>query len=164
MMGAAGLLALAVVAPAGAQTGNAMLAGRARLGVRGCGADRDPNFSTTVTMVGDRTWTARDTEGDLFGGTWAPHGTSGRAFDLSFDAATEADLIATIIEDVGVLCDTPGAVTVTSARRQRFLLKLNRPLSKAKLALLYVFEGHAGNRSGSARYRIRAKGPFVPAT
>ena len=109
------------------------------LGVRGCGADRDPDFSAAVTLTADGTWTASDAEGDLFGGTWVPLGVSGRAFDLSFDAATEADLIATVAEDVGVLCDTPGAV-------------------------LYVFRGYAGNRAGSARYRIRARGPFVAAS
>ena len=160
------LLAIALLKPAGAQTpaGIAQLAGRAALGVRGCGADRDPNFSTTVTMLGDGTWSAHDVEGDLFGGTWVPRGTSGRAFDLAFDAATEADLIATIAEDVGLLCDAPGTVTVISSLRKRFALKLNRRLDKVKLALVYVFKGRAGDRSGSARYRIRAKGPFAPAS
>jgi hypothetical protein len=116
-----------------------------------------------VTMNADGTWTAGDGEGNVFSGTWSPRGSNGRAFDLAFDAATEADLVATLVEDVGVLCDAPGGVTVTAIVPKRFRLKLNRRLDSAKLALLYVLKGRANNRAGSARYRIRAEGPFVPA-
>ena len=74
------LLFLTLLLPAGAQTpaGSAQLAGRGSLDVRGCGADRDPDFSAAVTLTADGTWTASDAEGDLFGGTWVPLGASGR--------------------------------------------------------------------------------------
>lgn len=158
------LLAVVLLATAGAQSGGTgQLAGRATLGVRGCGADRQPNLAVNVTLNADGTWEAGDGEGNVFSGTWVSRGSSGRAFDLAFDAATEADLVATIAEDVGALCDAPGGVTVTAIVPKRFRLKLNRRLDGAKLALLYVIKGRANNRSGSARYRIRAEGPFVPA-
>ena len=158
------LLALGLVAIAGAETptGTAQLSGKASVAVRGCGADRDPSFSATVTWFGDGTWKAADSEADLFGGTWTSVGAGGRTLDLFFDAETEADLISTIAEDVGVLCDL-GSVTVTSSVRKLFTLKLNRAATKAKVVLRYVFKGHAGNRTGSAKYRVRAKGAFAPA-
>jgi hypothetical protein len=158
------LLTVLLLGIAGAQSGGTgQLTGRATLGVRGCGADRQPNLSVNVAIDADGTWTAGDGDGNVFSGTWAPRGSSGRAFDLAFDAATEADLVATIVEDVGVLCDA-SAVAVTAIVPKRFRLKLNRRLDRAKLALLYVIKGRANNRSGSARYRIRAAGPFVPAS
>jgi hypothetical protein len=158
------LLTILLLGTASAQSGGTgQLAGRATLGVRGCGTDRQPNLAVNVTMNADGTWTAGDGEGNAFSGTWTPRGSSGRAVDLAFDAATEADLVATIVDDVGVLCDASGAVTVTATVAKRFRLKLNRRLDRAKLALLYVIRGRANNRSGSARYRIRAEGPFVPA-
>ena len=113
-----------------------------------------------MTLLADGTWAGADGAGDTFAGTWAAVGTRGRTFDLFFDAATEADLVQTVIEDVGVLCDASGVV-VTSVARKRFALALNR--AKAKLVLRYVFQGQANGRSGSAVYRLRAKGPFVPA-
>jgi len=160
------LLVLLLSAGVGAQvsTGTAQLAGRGKLAVRGCGADRQPNFSSTVAVLADGTWTAADAEGEQFGGTWVAVGSRGQAFDLFFDAGTEADLVATIAEDIGVLCDAPEGVVVTSTVRKRFALKLNRAHTRAKLVLRYVLKGRANNRSGSAVYRIRAKGPFVPAS
>jgi hypothetical protein len=158
------LLVLVLCANADAQVpaGTAQLAGSAKLAARGCGADREPNFSSTVTLLADGSWTAADPEGVLFGGSWVTVGSSGRKVDLYFDAATEADLIATVTADLGLLCDAPDVV-VTSAVRRRFTLTLNRAGTKAKLVLRYVFKGRANNRSGSAGYRIRAKGPFAPA-
>ena len=162
-MAAVLLLVLGACAEAQVPAGTAQLAGNAKLAVRGCGADREPHFSSTVTVLADGSWTAADAEGDLFGGTWAAAAPAGRQFDLFFDAATEADLVGTVAEDVGLLCDAPGGVDITSVVRKRFTLKLNGAHTKAKLVLRYLFKGHANGRSGSAGYRIRAKGPFVPA-
>ena len=70
--------------------------------------------------------------------------------------------MATVVADVGLLCDAPDVI-VTSTVRKRFTLTLNRAGTKAKLVLRYAFKGRANDRSGSAGYRIRAKGPFAPA-
>jgi hypothetical protein len=159
----AALLALAAcaVADTGTPTGTAQITGGAKLAVRRCGVDRDPNFAGTVALLTDGTWAGADAAGDAFAGTWTAVGTRGRSFDLFFDAATEADLIQTVVDDVGVLCDAPGGVVVTSVARKRFVLALNRARTKATLVLRYVFQGRANDRQGTAVYRVRAKGPFV---
>jgi hypothetical protein len=161
----AALLALAACATAdtGTPAGTLQLTGSAKLAVRRCGVDREPSFAATVTLLADGTWAGAGDPGDAFAGTWTAVGTRGRIFDLFFDAATEADLVETVTDDVGVLCDAPGGVVVTSVARKRFALALNRARTKAKLVLRYVFAGQANGRSGSAVYRLRAKGPFVPA-
>jgi hypothetical protein len=143
--------------------GTAQLTGSAQLAVRRCGNDREPRFSTTVTLLADGTWMAASEEGVLFTGTWVPVGSDGRTYDLFFDAETETNLVGTVAEDVALLCDAPEGAVVTSITRKRFALKLNRAHTKAKLALRYVFKGRANNRPGSAAYRVRAKGPFTPA-
>jgi hypothetical protein len=156
-------LLLILAASAQAQGGTAQLAGRAVLKTP-CGSDRVPNLTVTVTILPDGTWTATDAAGTPFSGTWSPVGRRGRTFDLFFDAATEAGLIATLGADVGELCGAPGGVTVTSVTRKRFRVKLNRKLTRAALVLRYTFTGSIGGIAGGARYRIGAKGPFVPAS
>lgn len=157
------VLALGAYAQAQAPAGTAHLAGTAKLAVRGCGADKEPHFSSTVTLLADGSWSATDSEGDTFAGTWVAGAPAGRRFDLALDAGTEADLVATVASDVGLLCDAPGDVVVTSTVRKRFTLTLNRTRTKAKLVLRYAFRGTANGRSGTAGYRVRAKGPFTAA-
>lgn len=153
-------IALLVAAPAvaGAVSGSAALTGKSRLGVRGCGADR-ATFSASVLVQDDGTWIAQSDQ--VFGGTYAPTGRTGRTLALSFDAASEAGFIASIEEDVATVCESPPA-TVTSSRRKVMALVLNRKLTKAKLVVKYAVTGNAGGRSGTATYRLIGRGPWTP--
>jgi hypothetical protein len=149
---------------ASAQTpaGAGQLSGTSVLAVKGCGRDRDPALVLLVTLGPDGSWMAEDQEGARFGGTSAPIGSSGRKLDLSFDAETEAAFRARAAADVGELCQAPA--TVESAVKKAFTLKLNRKLTRAKLALRYVFTGTAGGIPGRATQRVSTKGPWVPAS
>lgn len=152
------MLALGLPGAVRAQVGGSgQLVGKSILSVQGCGRDR-ANLATSIAVAGDGTWTAQSPDG-TFSGTHTPRGTSGRKLDLRFDAQTEAEFIAGVAEDVGKLCEAPA--TVTLAELKTFLLKLNRKRTKAKLTLSYRFEGAAAGVSGTAKYRLRAKGPWA---
>jgi hypothetical protein len=91
------------------------------------------SFAATVVTDADGTWSAQDSEGQHFTGTSTPKGVSGRKLDVAFDPETEAASVAGLMSDVAELCETPAV------------------------------SGSAGGRSGTARYRVKAKGPWTPA-
>jgi hypothetical protein len=152
--------ALALAVAADAATGNAGLKGMSKVGVRGCGAKRLA-FSGTVTVLDDGTWSARSDEGDGFAGTYRPAGRTGRKLLLAFDTASLAAFVGAVEDDVAALCESPPA-TVTAVRPKALSLAVNRKLTKAKLVLRYAFTGNAGGRSGTATYKLVARGPWTP--
>ena len=153
-------LALAVAVAGEASTGRALLTGTSKLVVHGCGARR-AQFSGTVTISNDGTWTAQSDEGDGFAGTYTPAGRTGRKVLLTFDASSLAAFVGAVEEDVALACQSPPA-TVTSSRPKALSLAVNRKLTKAKLLLRYAFTGNAGGRSGTATYKLVARGPWTP--
>ena len=157
-------LTIVTVTGAGAQeAGSGQLAGQSILAARGCGRDRG-SFSALVAIDGAGTWNAQEAEGARFTGTWTPKGRSGRRFELAFDPATEAAFVAVIVGDVPALCHVPGPVTVTSVVKRSFKLVLNRKRTRGTLILGYAIKGSAAGRSGTATYRVKAKGPWTAAT
>jgi hypothetical protein len=152
----------AAVTAAGAQgAGSGQLAGQSILTARGCRRDR-ASFSVMVVTDGAGTWSAEEAEGVRFTGTWTAKGRSGRRLELAFDPSTEDALVAAIVGDVPALCGVSGPVTVTSVVRKSFKLLLNRKRTRATLTLSYAISGRAGGRSGTAHYRVRARGPWTP--
>jgi hypothetical protein len=161
MVAGALFLTFAVVNQAGAQPGNGQLAGRSVLAVKGCG--RQPaSFAATVAIDADGTWSGQDSEGEHFAGTWTPKGVSGRKLEVAFDPETEAALVAALVSDIALLCDASEPITVSSVTKKVFRLTVNRKRTRAALVLRYAVKGSAGGRSGTARYRVKAKGPWTP--
>jgi hypothetical protein len=155
-------LAIAMVAQAGAQAGDGQLVGSSVLAVKGCGRER-ASFTATVITEPAGAWSAQDSEGQRFTGTWVPTGVNGRKLELAFDPETEAGFIAALVSDVAALCETPDPITVSSVVKKVFKLAVNRRQTRAKLLLRYSVTGSAGGRSGTARYRVKAKGSWTPA-
>lgn len=154
------VLALGVSREAGAQVpGSGVLAGRLVLRVKGCGKVSGP-LGVTAAAGSSGAWSALDSEGASYSGTHAPLGASGRKLDLHFGVASENSFVAELAADAAGLCGAP--VTVSSALRKKFVLQLNRAGTVAKLTLIYTFTGSAGGRQGTAKYRLRAVGPWTP--
>jgi hypothetical protein len=143
-------------AQTGAQTG--VLTGRSLVAAKGCGKVRE-SLVYAVGLAADGTWSAGNLTG-TYSGTSAPLDASGRKRELTFDADSLAAFIATVASDVTGLCGV--AVTVTSATKTAFIFKLNGKGTKAKVVLAYAFTGTAGGRSGTAKYRLKLKGPWSP--
>ena len=91
------------VVPAGAGT----LSGTQRLKASGCGKDTGA-VSVPFTLVADGTWSA-DLDGDVYTGTSQ---TRGRVVRLSFDAASQAELVAELADEASSLCQD--TVTISS--------------------------------------------------
>jgi hypothetical protein len=153
----------AVVAWAGTAHGEAgagNLAGKGKIAVRGCGKQR-LSLDVRVVVRDDATWEAEDAEGTRFAGTYVVGTPNGRRLELAFDAPSTTAFVTAASEEVAFLCEAP--VTVASVERRKFALRLNRKRTKAVLVLLYQLTGSAAGESGSARYRITAKGPWTAA-
>jgi hypothetical protein len=146
--------------PAAAQPGSGDLVGRSLLASKGCGRQR-ASFGLAVLVDAGGTWTAQDSEGRRFAGAWTPRGASGRRLEVSFGPEAEAAFVAVLAGDVARLCEAP--VVVESAVKKAFVLTVNRRRTRMALVLRYVLRGSAGGRSGTARYRLKAKGPWTPA-
>ena len=154
-------LGLALVAPqhAGAQLpGSGALAARSTVRVKGCGGISQA-LGLIAVARSDGTWDAEDTLGTGWSGTHVPRGSSGRKLDLQFDAPSMSRFVAAVADDAAALCEQP--VTVSSAVRKKFLLRVNRRGTVAKLAIVYVFTGSAGGRPGSATYRLKGTGTWT---
>jgi hypothetical protein len=151
-------VAVAWAATAAAETGSAQLTGRSILAVKGCGKER-ASLVLRVVVNGDTTWTGEDEDGARFAGTYAVRAPSSRKLELAFDETSAAAFVTAAAEDIAVLCEAP--VTVASVERRKFILRLNRKRTKAALVLLYRLIGSAAGESGSARYRVAAKGPWT---
>jgi hypothetical protein len=157
------ILAIGVVTAGDARaqaTGSGALAARSVLRIKGCGT-RTGSFGLVALANGDGTWSAQDTAGTGYAGTYTMLGSTGRKLDLQFDASTMTAFVSSLSADAADLCGLP--VTVTSSMRKKFLLRINRRGTRAKLVLVYVFTGSAGGRQGSARYQLRAAGPWTAA-
>ena len=158
-------LTAALVGPfeeAGAQVpGSGLLAGRLLFRVKGCGKETGP-LGITAVAGANGTWTAQTSEGSSYAGTLAALGTSGRKLDLQFGAASESAFVAGLAADASSLCGA--SVAVSSSVRKKFVLQLNRAGTVAKLTLIYTFTGSAGGRQGTAKYRLKAVGPWTPVT
>jgi hypothetical protein len=159
---ATALAFLALVASgAGAQvTGSGAFSARSVFRVRGCGISAG-SFGLIGVVRSDGTWDAQDTQGTGYSGTHAPVGASGRKLDLQFDASSANAFVEARGVDATGLCEAE--VRVISAVRKKFLLRVNRRGTVAKLALVYVFTGAAAGRQGTARYQLKAVGPWTPA-
>jgi len=157
---ACGLLVMTIILPATADalTGTVALSGTSKLAPRGCGKDQGA-FATSLVVADDGTWSAQS-EDASFAGTYTPKGRSGRKLALAFDEASMAGLIASIVEDVSMLCEAPA--TVTESRPKAMTLVVNRKLTSATLVVRYLFKGTAAGGSGTATYRLRGKGTWVP--
>jgi hypothetical protein len=153
------VVALAAATTAAAFSGTATLAGKSKLAVHGCGADRG-TFAATVTVAADGTWTALATDGPSAAGTWTPVGRAGRKVRFTFDAASLAALGATVIDEVSMLCHV--TATLTAVHPHALTLILNRKLTRATLVISYGFSGRAGGRSGTASYHVVGHGSWTP--
>jgi hypothetical protein len=153
-----GLVAWTGTAHGEAGTGN--LSGKGTIAVRGCGKQR-LSIDVRVVVRDDATWEAEDAEGARFAGTYVVGTPNGRKLELTFDAPSTATFVMAASEEVAFLCEAP--VTVASVDRRKFSLRLNRKRTKAVFVLLYRLTGSAAGESGSARYRITAKGPWTAA-
>jgi hypothetical protein len=151
-----------VVTQAGAQSGNGQVVGHSVLAIKGCGQQR-ASFSAAIVTAADGTWTGQDSDGQSFTGTWTAKGPSGRKLELAFDPETEAGFVSGLVGDIVERCETPGPITVRSVAKKAFALVVNRKQTRLTLVLRYVVTGSAGGRSGTARYRVKAKGPWTPA-
>jgi len=59
-------------------------------------------------MQDDGTWSATDSEGDSYAGTYVlAGGKAKRKYDFSFNASTQASLIDELEADASQLCGTP---------------------------------------------------------
>jgi hypothetical protein len=139
--------------------GGGVLAGRLLFRVKGCGKETGP-LVITAAAGGNGTWTAVTSEGSSYAGTLTSLGTSGRKLDLQFGGASESAFIGGLAADASGLCGA--SVTVSSSVRKKFVLQLNRGGTVAKLTLIYTFTGSAGGRQGTAKYRLKAVGPWTP--
>ena len=156
-------LALGLVAArdAGADvSGSGALTARSLLRVKGCGKQAG-SFGLLAVVRSDGTWDAQDTQGVGYSGTHTPLGSSGRRVDVQFDASSMSTFVGNLVTDASQLCGT--TVTVISTVRKTFSLRLNRRGTVAKLALVYLATGSAGGRQGSARFQLKAAGPWTPA-
>ena len=156
-------LALGLVAArdAGADvSGSGALSGRFIFRVRGCGANVG-SLGLLAVVRSDGTWDAQDTRGVGFSGTHAPFGAKGRSADLQFDASSTSTFVDGLVTDATQLCGT--TVTVLSTVRKKFRLRLNRRGTVAKLALVYLATGTASGLQGTARFQLKAAGPWTPA-
>ncbi len=155
-------LVFATVTQAAADPGSAQLAGRSVLAIEGCGRDR-AMFLATVDVDAGGTWSAQESEGATFSGTWTPKGRSGRKADMTFDPGTEAAFVAVLLSDIAERCELTTPISVTATRTRVFRLTVNRKRTRGTLVLGYGVKGRSGGRSGTASYQIRAKGPWTPA-
>jgi hypothetical protein len=159
---AAGCLLFAMLSQAAADPGSAQLAGRSVLAIEGCGRDR-AMFLATVDVDAGGTWSAQESEGATFSGTWTPKGRSGRKVEMAFDAGTAAGFLDVLLGDITELCDLTTPISVTSARMKICRLILNRKRTRVTLVLDYAIKGRADRRSGTASYHVRAKGAWTAA-
>lgn len=153
-------LCLVAAADAGAQSpgGSGTLKGNGALAVQRCGQDQ-LRASATVIVLPDGTWSAISSEGAGFAGTWTALDTSGRKLDLAFDASSEAGFVSSLANDAAELCRT--SIEVTSVQKKKFLLKINRPGTRAKLVLRYTATGTGNGRSGWARSGLTLAGRWT---
>ena len=155
-------LALTLLAASDARAqipGGAALGGVAVLRAKGC-----HRGVATVGLIAvaqsDGTWGAVDAANVVYTGTYSLLGPTGRKLDLLFDAASETTLVDGLAASASQLCGAP--VTVTSSVRKKFLLQL-KPTKKgtvARLTLIYILTGSAGGRQGTAKYVMKAAGPW----
>jgi hypothetical protein len=154
------MLTISVLFAASAQAqtaGSGTLTGTQRLKASGCGKDSAP-VSVAMSLAGDGAWTATAGDDD-FAGTST---TSGRTASLAFDGASTALLDSALEILVSGLCDDDvsiNSISVTTAR-----LKVNKRQTSAKLRVKVVGTGTSSEGSGTGTYRIKASGPWTPAS
>lgn len=140
--------------------GGGILGGIAVLRAKGChrGVAEVGLFAVAQS---DGTWGALDAANVVYTGTYSLLGSTGRKLDLLFDAASESTLIDGLAASASQLCGTP--VTVLSSVRKKFLLqlKVTKKVTIARLTLIYAFTGSAGGRQGTAKYVMKAAGPWM---
>jgi len=124
----------------------------------GCGWAKIEGLQTLALMP-DGTWTATSDGADTLSGTYAVLGRKGRNFDLAFDAQSLADLDVMLEGDLSELCQTP--VHVTTIDTKRFLLKLNRSMTKAAVKAKLRLIGTANGQTGKGSFKVKAKGPWT---
>lgn len=152
---------------AAAAAGTAVLSGKARIAVPGCGREK-ASFSGSVVVTADGRWTVAGDDDDdpdddvVVGGTYTAQGQSGRKLVLALDAAALASLLSDAEDDLSSKCGT-SAVTVTGGEPKKMQLTLDRKGTKAKLVLRMVFEGTADGRGRSVKYKVVGHGPWTGA-
>jgi len=151
--GALGLMASSAEAQLG---GIGTASGTDKLRVKGCGKGKAP-AAFNFTVSDDGTWFARDEEGYFFSGGYSA--VSAKKFDLRFDSGSEALFVANLENVASSLCGQ--GVNVTSAVRQKFFLKVNKKRTKAKVRAKYSLTGTAGGEPGTAKYILKAAGPYT---
>jgi hypothetical protein len=157
-------LALTLLAASDARAqipGGGSLVGVAVLRAKGCRKAAAAVGLPVVVAQSDGTWGAVDAANVVYTGTYSLLGPTGRKLDLLFDASSETTLVDGLAASASQLCGA--AVTVTSSVRKKFLLLL-KPTKKgtvARLTLIYILTGSAGGRQGTAKYVMKAAGPWV---
>jgi hypothetical protein len=155
------VLSLLLAGPGAAQVGTGTFDGPAKLRVKpGCG--KDTTFSTwTLTGTGGA-WTAAVTGGPVLAGTATSVGSSGKIWNLAFDAASKATFDAGLADAASDLCGT--SVTLSApATITHFDLKLNKRNTRGKLTLFAQATGTTLEGTGRGTLKLIKRGPWQSA-
>ena len=149
------VLALMVSSVDAQVIGSGNASGTDKLRVKGCGKGKAPAI-LNFTLFSDGTWVAVDEEGINLSGSHTA--VSDKKFDLAFDASSETVFVGVLASAASEICQQ--SVSVTSALRKKFFLKRNKKRTKAKVRVKYSFTGTAAGESGTAKYILKAGGPY----
>lgn len=155
----AGALAVLVPVAEAQVAGGGVASGTDKLRVKKCGKGKSPAV-LTFTLFVDGTWSAVDEENLGFSGTYVEAST--RKVELAFDPASAALFEGVLASSASALCEQ--SVQVTSAVAKKFFLRRNTRRTKAKVRIKYAFTGMADGKSGTAKYVLKAGGPYSEAS
>ena len=153
----AGAAFAAIAASAQVPAGTGTLNGSQSLKVRHCGKVSD-SVNAAVTLGSGGAFSISNA-GDILTGTSS---TNGRVTTLTLDAASQGEAHDLIEEGASEACDTD--VTITNVTFSQAQLKVSKRGTSAKLQVKASAQGMANGETGSAKYKLKATGPWNLAT
>lgn len=155
----ASLLCL-LTSPAFAQVqgGDGNLSGPGVLKVKpDCGRDNEM-LTGTWQLTANGGWQALTSGNPLLIGTKSAVGSSGKIWNLAFDASSKLAFDAELAARASALCGV--AVTIQPSTVTHFNLKLNKRKTRAKLTLMARASGSSAAGNGRGTYKAIARGAW----
>jgi hypothetical protein len=144
------------VAQAQLNSGFGSLEGKEKLKVSGCGSDG--GFLVADATVANGMWSV-SSFGRTYSGSLIQEDSNGRKFTALFDTSSRSLLIDVLTDWAEDICGIPISNIQVEFRKRN--LKVNKRMDKAKIVLKMRATGQTSEGTGTAKYKLKLKGPFA---